>query len=187
MKKSSSIILAFVLLLVIAAVYRIIPGRPGGFAPQYSMAVFGGAIFLKDKKWAFLLPIGSLFISDVIYQILFKANLTTMPGFYSGQLVNYAIFASVTFFGFLLKKQNVLNIAVVSILAATYYFVVSNFAVWAMTDYYPHTYIGLTACYEAAIPFYKYSLYASLVFSALLFGGYALLEKYKLKSEQVTI
>lgn len=185
MKKSTSIILSFVLLLVIAALYRIIPGRPGGFAPQYSMAVFGGAIFLKDKKWAFLLPIGSLFISDILYQILFKAGLSNMPGFYEGQLANYIIFASVTFFGFLLKKINVLNVAVVSILAATYYFVVSNLAVWAMSNYYPHSLDGLKACYVAAIPFYGNSLMASLVFSALLFGGYALVEKSKAKTEQV--
>lgn len=184
MKKYTSIILAFVLLLVIAALYRVIPDRPMGFAPQYSMAVFGGAVFLKDKKWAFLLPIGSLFVSDVIYQILFKAGVGTVPGFYSGQLTNYIIFASVTFFGFLLKKWNVWNIAAVSILAATYYFIVSNFAVWAGGDFYAHTMEGLKTCYVAAIPFYKNSVAASLVFSALLFGGYYLVKQ---KSEKNTV
>lgn len=184
MKKSTSIVLAFVLLLVIAALYRVIPNRPGGFAPQYSMAVFGGALFLKDKKWAFLLPIGSLFVSDVIYQVLFKMGASPMPGFYGGQLTNYVIFASVTFFGFLLKKWNVLNIAVVSILAATYYFIASNFAVWAGSNFYAHTLDGLKACYVAALPFYKNSVYSSLVFSALLFGGYYLV---KHKSEKKVV
>ena len=175
MKKNRSLILAFLLLLVIAAVYRVIPGRPGGFAPQYSMAIFGGAVFMKDKKWAFILPICSLFISDVLFQILYKFNLSTMPGFYEGQLINYLLFASVVLFGFLLKKWNVFNIAGVSILAATYYFVLSNLAVWAFSDFYPHTYEGMKTCYVAAIPFYKYSIAAALVFSALLFGGYAIL------------
>ncbi len=184
MKKSTSFILAFVLLLVVAALYRIIPDRKMGFAPQYSMAVFGGAIFLKDKKWAFLLPVASLFISDVIYQVLYKYNLSTTPGFYDGQLANYIIFASVTFFGFLLKKWNVLNIAVVSVLAATYYFVLSNFAVWATTDFYTHTLDGLKACYVAALPFYKNSIYASLIFSAILFGGYYLVKQ---KSEKAIV
>lgn len=184
MKKGSSIILAFVLLLVIAALYRVIPNRPMGFAPQYSMAVFGGAVFLKDRKWAFLLPVGSMFISDIIYQILFKTGVGTMPGFYSGQLTNYIIFASVTFFGFLLKKWYALNIAAVSVAAATYYFIVSNFAVWAGGNFYAHTMDGLKNCYVAAIPFYKNSIGASLLFSALLFGGYYLIRQ---KSEKNTV
>ncbi len=177
MKNRTSIILASVLLLVVAAVYRVIPGRPMGFAPQYSMAVFGGAVFIKDKKWAFLLPIGSLFVSDVVYQILFKAGMSTIPGFYSGQLLNYVVFASVTFFGFLLKKWNVLNIAFVSILAATYYFTASNFTVWLTSGFYPHTFDGLKTCYLAAIPFYKNSVAASLVFSAVLFGVFYLVRQ----------
>lgn len=177
MKKSTSIILAFVLLLVIAALYRVIPNRQMGFAPQYSMAVFGGAVFIKDKKWAFLLPIGSLFISDLIYQMLFKSGVSTTPGFYSGQWLNYIIFASITFFGFLLKKWSVLNIGALSVLAANYFFLVSNFSVWATTNYYPHTLDGLEACYIAAIPFYLNSVKASLLFSALLFGGYYLVKQ----------
>ena len=54
MKKS--IIWALILLIVVAAVYRVIPGRPWGFAPQWAMALFAGAM-IKDKKWAFALPL----------------------------------------------------------------------------------------------------------------------------------
>ncbi|MFT4202476.1 MAG: hypothetical protein QM610_01065 [Chitinophagaceae bacterium] len=182
MNKNVSLILAFVLLLVVSAVYRVVPGRPPGFAPQYSMAVFGGAVFLKDKKWAFVLPVVSLFISDLLYQLLFKLGVSTIPGFYDGLLVNYIIFASVTFFGFLLKKWNVWNIAVVSVLAATYYFILSNFAMWLFSGFYPRTMDGLKACYVAAIPFYKNSVAASLVFSALLFGGYYLVKQKSAKA-----
>ena len=38
------------LLIVVGAVYRIIPDRPLGFAPQIAMALFAGAV-IKDKKW----------------------------------------------------------------------------------------------------------------------------------------
>ena len=70
MKRNHAILTSFLLLVVAAALYRIVPGRPYGFAPQISMALFGGAV-LKDKKWAFALPLVSLFLSDLLYQVLY--------------------------------------------------------------------------------------------------------------------
>jgi hypothetical protein len=69
MKINKTILWSLVLLVLVAALYRIIPGRQFGFAPQWAMAVFAGAV-IKDKKWAFLLPVLSMFLSDLIYQVL---------------------------------------------------------------------------------------------------------------------
>ena len=44
-------------------------------------------------------------------------------------------------------------------------------------DYYPKTFAGLVACYAAAIPFFQNTLAGDLVFTALLFGGFALAER----------
>ena len=63
MKPSKNIVWSFVLLVIIAALYRIIPGRPFGFAPQWAMAIFAGAV-IRDKKWAFIIPVLSMFVSD---------------------------------------------------------------------------------------------------------------------------
>ena len=41
---------------------------------------------------------------------------------------------------------------------------------------YPHDAAGLVACYVAAIPFFQNTVPGDLVYSALLFGGFALLE-----------
>jgi hypothetical protein len=41
---------------------------------------------------------------------------------------------------------------------------------------YPHDLAGLTACYVAAIPFFQNTVGGDLVYAALLFGGFALLE-----------
>ena len=49
MKINKSVVLSFILLVVIASLYRIMPGRPLGFAPQIAMALFGGAV-IKDRK-----------------------------------------------------------------------------------------------------------------------------------------
>ena len=55
MKISRSIIFALVLTIVASALYRIMPNRPMGFAPQIAIALFSGALCVKNKKWADLL------------------------------------------------------------------------------------------------------------------------------------
>src|SRR5450755_3495293 len=99
MKSSKIIVWSFLLLVIIAALYRIIPGRPYGFAPQWAMAVFAGAV-IKDKKWAFIIPVLSMFISDLFYQVLYIGGFSSIPGFYEGQWQNYLLFTLLVFVGF---------------------------------------------------------------------------------------
>ena len=154
------------------------PGRPWGFAPQIAMTFFGGAV-IKDKKLAFLLPILSMFVSDALYELLYKTGIGTMPGFYKGQVTNYILFASMTVFGFLITKLNFTRIFLVALTAPTAYFILSNFVVWIGGGglHRPKTFSGLMMCYNDAWPFFGWSVAASLVFSAVLFGGYALINK----------
>ena len=37
---------------------------------------------------------------------------------------------------------------------------------------YPHTWQGLVACYQAAVPFFRTTLASDAVYVAVLFGGY---------------
>jgi hypothetical protein len=48
---------------------------------------------------------------------------------------------------------------------------------WLSSGFYPRTLVGLEACYMAAIPFFQNTVAGDLLFSALLFGGFALLER----------
>ena len=190
MKIDKSIIGSFVLLVVIASLYRLMPGRPLGFAPQIAMALFSGSI-IKNKKFSFLLPILSMLVSDIIYEALFQFKVSTIPGFYNGQLMNYILFAAVTVIGFGIKKENILQIAAGSMAGATFYFVASNLIVWiggglALNNLpYAKTWEGLMTCYAAAVPFYQGSLYATLFFSTILFGGYYLLTKYTMSRRAI--
>lgn len=179
MKITKRIVVALVLLTAVCALYRIIPGRPWGFAPQIAMAVFGGAIFINNKKWAFAIPLLSMFLSDVMYEVLYHAGISVMPGFYEGQWQNYLLFGLLTMVGFLVKKVNVLNVLAASVAAPTVYFILSNFVVWASGAGWgrPKTLSGLMMCYNDGLPFYQNSLYATLFFSAVLFGGYYLIQK----------
>lgn len=173
MKFNKSIVWSFVLLVVIASLYRIMPGRPLGFAPQIAMAIFAGSI-VKDKKWSFLLPLASMFLSDLLYEVLYQYNVVELKGFYSGQLINYILFTGLTVFGFFVKSKKPFSILVASLAAPTAYFLLSNFMVWIGGGglFRPKTFDGLIMCYNDALPFYKGSLMATLVFSAILFGSY---------------
>ena len=181
MKISKQILGSFILLVVIASLYRIMPGRPYGFAPQIAMAIFGGAI-IKDKKYAFLLPLLAMFVSDSLYQLLYINGIGNIYGFYEGQLLNYILLAGLTAFGFFIKNMNVKSIAAASLSAPTAYFLISNFLVWASSSplaglQRPKTFNGLMMCYTDGLPFYPWSLASTFVFSAILFGSYYLMTK----------
>ncbi|MGF7230837.1 DUF6580 family putative transport protein [Arachidicoccus sp.] len=189
MKLSYKILLSFTLLIAVAILYRLIPMPSGiyGITPMFAMAIFGGVLFSKDKKYAFALPLITFFLSDVLFEILFKAGKWSVPGFYSGQLINYILFALVTCLGFFIKKAKVLNIAVASVAAPTLFYILSNFSVWITGNYYPKSLAGLQQCYVAGWPFYfPYSIVSTLVFSGILFGAYAFLIKGKIISANHT-
>ncbi|MGZ5245439.1 MAG: DUF6580 family putative transport protein, partial [Bacteroidia bacterium] len=100
MKLNKSVLLSFGLLILAASLYRAWPDRPYGFAPQMAMALFAGAM-IKDKWLAILLPLVSMLVSDVFYQLLHMNGLSEIKGFYSGQWINYLLIAAITVFGFM--------------------------------------------------------------------------------------
>lgn len=189
MDNKKSIILVFLLLIVAAAVYRAWDGRPWGFAPQIAMALFAGSV-IKDKRISFLVPLFSMLISDVLYQILYSQGLTEIKGFYGGpQWVNYILFTAVTVIGFFIKKNNVGSIIIGSLAGAVFFFITSNFLDWAgggldiNNQPYPKTFEGLMLCYKAAIPFFRGSVWATLLFNGIFFGCYYLSSRYLLKTQ----
>jgi hypothetical protein len=169
---------SLILLIVVGAVYRIIPDRPYGFAPQIAMALFAGAV-IKNKKWAFAIPIFSMFMSDLLYQFLYLKGISDRPGFYEGQLTNYILFMGITLFGMLMKRVTVMSVFIYSLITPTLFFLASNFFTWFAGAGLsrPKTLGGLMQAYEDGIPFYKGGLYATVIFSVILFGGHYLLTK----------
>ncbi|HTN06382.1 DUF6580 family putative transport protein [Agriterribacter sp.] len=183
MKISKNVLYIFLALIVVAALYRIVPGRPYGFAPQIAMALFGGAL-IKDRKMAFALPVLSMFLSDALFELLYYTGISPMWGFYEGQLTNYLLFALLTVIGFFIKKINVINIAAASFAAPTVYFLISNFMVWLSGTggfQRPKTWDGLMMSFADGLPFYKNSVAGTLFFAGLFFGGYYLIRQYMLK------
>lgn len=172
---NKNLIVALVLMILASALYRIIPGRALGFAPQMAIAIFAGSLLSNNKKIAFLLPLISMLISDGLYQLLYLNGLSTIPGFYHGQWINYLLFISLTCFGFFVKTNNIL-IAAGSLAAPTAFFVVSNFMVWVGGGglHRPKTMEGLMQCFADGLPFYQGSLMATGIFAAIFFATYSL-------------
>ena len=183
MKQNKTIIFAFIFLIIAGAVYRIIPGRMPGFFPQLAMAIFGGAV-IRDKKWAFAVPLFSMILSDAIFEALNRSGIVhNMPGFYPGQWINYILLSSAAFIGMMMRRITITNIAVSALAAPVLYFLLSNFATWAAHAGYarPLTGEGLFQCYLDGIPFFPGSVLGTVTFSAVLFGAYFL---YRKASEQ---
>lgn len=178
MKQSKSLLFTFLLLIVIASVYRVWEGRPWGFVPQLAMALFGGAV-IRDKKLSFVLPLLSMLLSDLLYEVLHRNGLSDIQGFYSGQFTNYVLFAGITFIGFWLRNRNIGRIAVASVVAPTVYFLLSNFQVWIGGGGLNRakTFNGLLQCYADGLPFYRGYLLGTIFFSLVLFGSYFLFQK----------
>ena len=197
MKINKSILLSFILLVVVSALYRAWDGRPFGFAPQIAMAIFGGAV-IKDKRWAILMPLLSIFLSDLLYEVLYVNGLSTIKGFYfgEGQVTNYLLILGLTVFGFLMRRINILNVIAFSISGSLLFFITSNFFTWLGGGGYarPKTWEGLLQCYNDGLAFYReYGLIKGFVgnivlgdlfFSFILFGSYYLLSKTVLQAKR---
>jgi hypothetical protein len=165
-------LLIAVLLILFAAAMRLFIDIPN-VTPIAAIALFAAAV-IKDKKWAIILPISILFISDIII------------GFYEYQimLAVYFSFLLIAGIGYLIRKKiNVQNIALASISGSVIFFIVSNFAVWIM--WYPKSIAGIIQAYTLAIPFFKYEVLGTAAYTTLLFGAYYLLKQYALKAETI--
>jgi hypothetical protein len=163
-------------MILLAALSRLLP-HPPNFTPVESMALFGGA-WLLDRRLAMLLPLLTMLISDLalaaLHGGLYLEHLASAPS-----LAVYACILLCSLLGFGLRgRVTGPRVLGYSLLGAVLFFVVTNFATWLTADALPgHTACstGLVPCYVAAIPFFKWTLIGTLFYSALLFGGYALL------------
>lgn len=188
MKFNSKLVVAIVLIVLVSAIYRVIPNRPPGFAPQFAIAIFSGFLFSQNKKWAFALPLLSMFVSDCLYQLFFILGKTEYGGFYGwGQLVNYLFVVLTACFGFFIKDNKwVAPVTALSgVAACTAYYFVSNSYVWIMRGGFvrPQTFEGYMQCLNDGIPFYKTSLVATAIFSLVLFGGYYFAKKLSINKQ----
>jgi hypothetical protein len=150
--------------VLLAAVLRIVP-HPWNFTPIGAMALFSGAM-IKDRRLAFLFPLLALFVGD-----LFVGLHVLIPVVYASVLLNVLIGR------FLADNRTVARLGGATFLAALQFFLITNFAVWALLGSFPHTFAGLMTCYALGLPLFGNTLAGDALYVALLFGGFALAER----------
>ena len=157
------------LLGIIAAIalFRFLP-HPPNVSPVAAMALFGGALF-ADRRLALLVPFAAMLVSDLFI------------GMHDTMLYVYGAFALTVGIGMLIRDRlGIASVVLASIGSSLLFFLVTNFGVWATAAHgYAMNAGGLMQAYIAGLPFLHYSLLGNLVFTAVLFGSYLLLQRYR--------
>lgn len=166
-----------VAIIVFAVGARLLP-HPPNMVPITALALFGG-VYL-GKKYALLVPLIALFVSDVFL------------GFHNLMLFVYGSFLLTGIIGLWLRKHKKLGFIVAGALVSSIlFFAITNFGVWVAGNMYPHTLTGLVESYTLAIPFFRNSLIGDLGYTGLFFGGYELvswlISKPSLKFARATL
>jgi hypothetical protein len=159
-------------LILLAALSRLIP-HPANFAPVGGMALFGAAYFSK-RYWAFIVPVVSMWISDlVLNNVVYASYFDRFVWFYGGSLFTYGAFALIVLSGmFTLRKIRIPSLTASALGASVIFFLVSNFGVWFSGTMYSKDFSGLIACYTAGLPFFQNTVLGDLVYTGVLFGAF---------------
>lgn len=162
-------------LILAAALTRLLP-TPHNFSPVEAMALFGGAYFAA--RWlSLLVPVLAMLVADLALAQL-HGGLYASHLFGSGFWLVYACILGMSVLGFALRgRVTGARVLGLSLLSALAFFLITNFAAWLGSPLYPQTMAGLGASYVAAIPFFKWSVLSTLLYAAVLFGGFELLRR----------
>ena len=136
------------------------------FSAVGALGLFAGARL--GSRAAYLVPLSVMLASDLLLLPQLGRDVFSWmtPIIYASYALNVAI-------GRLLRPRSVILWAIpASLLTATQFFLVTNFAVWLGGDgmQYPLTFAGLLDCYAAGLPFFKYG---DLIYTVLFFGMHA--------------
>lgn len=147
-------------LILLGVLSRLIP-HPWNATPVMALALLGGTCL--SKQWAILLPLAIVAISDCLI-----GWHDTIPFTWGAFLLTGMIA------WWIRPRPSPARILFGSLAGSGLFFVITNFGVWVTQDLYPRTVPGLWECYVAAIPFFRNTVLGDLLYTSVLFGGYAL-------------
>lgn len=183
-----------ILFILIEILSRLAPHLPN-FTPVTAAAIFGG--FYLNRKFALIVPLIVLAISDYLLLYISPYNSPMInfskihpiaDMFYSTTLFVWGSFMISGLIGLSLKKiGRRFYILGGTIIASLQFFLITNFGVWATTDFYPHNFSGLMKSYIMGIPFYKNTLIGDLFYVALFFGAYELIVRIFKTKESLSV
>lgn len=148
-------------LILFTILSRLLP-HPYNFTSIGALSLFSGAFL--SIKYAWLVPIFTLFVSDAI------------SGFYNPVVLLFVYFGFFinAFVGtyFLHSKISAIRITGCGFIAAFIFYIISNFGMWLSGLGYPMTLQGLMQCYTNGIPYLKHTILGNIIYSYFLFGVY---------------
>lgn len=171
-RRNVAVVITFVGLVFLCVIARLLP-HPPNFGPVASAALLAGCLIQFRRRWLGILaaaavPLTAMAISDF------------WIGSHAWQVM-IAVYASLALPVLLSPlvegRMAAVRIGGCAVFCSLFFFVVTNFAVWGFGGIYSQTGAGLVNCYAAALPFLKYTLAGDLFWSAVLFGGYALITR----------
>ena len=150
-------------IVLLASLSRLLP-HPPNFTPILALALFSGSL-VKGRVTAVVASLGAMLISDLVVGLH-----GTMPYVYA------AVAASALLGRTLMHKSSAASYVLLGSLSSLTFFMLSNLGVWLQGGGYAPTFEGLTACYVAAIPFFKNTLSSTLIYVFGIFYAHRFLE-----------
>lgn len=166
-QSKSSKILILVLLMILGIATRFLP-HPANFTAIGAIALFGG-LYLP-KRWAIILPLMAMFISDIFI------------GFYTWQIMAsvYGSFVLAGLIGLVVRKNKKFHTVLGgTLLGSILFFLITNAAVCFFGTMYAHNFSGLMQSYFMALPFFRNSLLGDLFYVGVLVGGFELAMSFR--------
>jgi len=143
-------------LILLLAFSRLLP-HPPNFTPIVAVAIMSG-YFFRNVNLSFVVLLISMLLVDVFL------------GFYKHMFFVYLSLFLITFIFFKISdKINFKNLFVFGFLGSLIFYLISNFGVWATGVLYEKNLNGLINCYFLAIPFFKNTLFSTIIFSYAAF------------------
>ncbi|MBW6460963.1 MAG: hypothetical protein K0B08_10365 [Bacteroidales bacterium] len=174
-KYTQTSFIVIISIIISGALFRFIPHWPN-FTPIAAMALFGGA-YLGRKYLAFIIPFAAMFLSDLLL------------GLHTGMWAVYLAFGITVMIGTLIRKNpRFASIFGASLTSSVIFFLLTNFAAWLASPFYPPTLAGLMQSYVAGlaffhngsmgISFFLNEVAGSLFYNGIFFGAYALARQW---------
>ncbi len=135
------------------------------FIPIGAVALYAGSRL--PRRWAWAVPVAAMVLSDIVLDYG-----THRPIFELTRWTIYLTLAAMPWLGRLANRPKVGRwlLPVLAVSGATIFHITTNLASWAQGELYPLTLAGLAECFDRAWPFYKNTVLADLLGTALLFG-----------------
>ena len=165
------------LLILAAVIYRVATGLAihsgttwlSNFAPLAAIALCGAVYF--PQKFKFTVPLGALFVSDVVLNIHYGA-----PLFVPLMICRYFALALIGWLGLVIAKNGSLKTLLPASLAgSTLFYIITNAFSWLSDPGYAKNFAGLIQALTVGLPQYSatptWMFFRNSVVSDLIFTG----------------